>query len=302
MKAHIPLSGATLALFFALGAFAQAGKPTLQLVETFDLAPTILGFSPEGISRNGLIAGSAEQQNFRQVGFLLDPKGRELPLIFPTNSTATYANGVNSSGTVCGTYIDGAGAHHGWFYSDGVYTGFDVPGSGLTEINGINDAGDFCGTYYLEDFAGPFLDMGGTVIPIDLGDETSNGQATGISSNGLVTGIYRDVTGENPRAFIREADGTLITDIQVPVQQVSNLSSTGINKLGYVVGSYSTANQGSTGFVFRAPATFIFYNYPGAIGTYLLGINDRNQVVGYYDAIESDGMLHEHGVILQLQN
>jgi|SRR5215471_1641768 len=69
-------------------------------------------------------------------------------------ASQTAVNGINASGDIVGSYVDGARHQHGFVRTNGRYTSLDVPGAfgdvaGTlpTVANGINPAGDIVGTY-----------------------------------------------------------------------------------------------------------------------------------------------------------
>jgi probable HAF family extracellular repeat protein/YD repeat-containing protein len=61
---------------------------------------------------------------------------------------------LNDRGQVVGSYLDAAGAPHGFLLEDGVYTEIETPGFPRAQLLGINDSGRIVGGY---------VDDGGTV-------------------------------------------------------------------------------------------------------------------------------------------
>jgi hypothetical protein len=282
----------------SLGAFAQEAAPTIQLLEIFDLGGQTFGPHSAGVSRQGHVVGWYQDvaDNFREKGFVRSKNGRATSLVFPGEDTRTFAEGINASTTICGFYVDSAGATHGWFLADGTYSSFDVSGALSTSILGINDAGDFVGSYDSPSTSAvPFIDLGGTVTPIDLGFETTSASATAISSNGIVTGIYRVLGDPLTHGFIRAADGTLTTGIEEPEAESPGTYCWGINSRGWIVGNYWTEFDGRA-FLFKPPNHFITYTIQNAESTYFTGINDSGHIAGYY--VDNDGQAH--GLILRV--
>ncbi|MEO6872020.1 MAG: hypothetical protein ABI233_07350, partial [Chthoniobacterales bacterium] len=80
----------------------------------------------------------------------------------------TVAFGINNSGTVCGYYF-GVDNYHGFFFSSGTYTTYDVPGKSSADLTGINDADDFVG-YYFDPLVvlQSFISVDGAVSSIDI--------------------------------------------------------------------------------------------------------------------------------------
>ncbi len=64
----------------------------------------------------------------------------------PPGSLATTVGGVNNSGVIVGTYLDGSNKTHGFLFSNGVFSNIDFPGASATEVNGINDQGQIVGS------------------------------------------------------------------------------------------------------------------------------------------------------------
>jgi len=64
-------------------------------------------------------------------------------------ATETYAESINTSGQVTGSYSDSSLRRHGFVYSNGTFTTLDVPGATGTEAVSINDSGQVTG-YYLD--------------------------------------------------------------------------------------------------------------------------------------------------------
>jgi probable HAF family extracellular repeat protein len=65
--------------------------------------------------------------------------------IDPAGSVATNVDGINNSGEVVGTYLDGNNKTHGFLFNAGAYVIVDAPGADVTVINGVNDQGQIVG-------------------------------------------------------------------------------------------------------------------------------------------------------------
>jgi hypothetical protein len=288
---------AVLMVLPSLAAFAQKPRPTIQLLETFDLPLDVP--STQGINQRGDIVGYGYKDIDRSSvhrGFVRFRNGATTIFNFPGFST--YASEINTSGTVCGYYSEPRGILHGWFFTGGVYSTFDIPGATSTSIFGLNDAGDFVGNYTLADSQyNPFLDSGGTVIPIDVGFATDFTTASAVSSDGTVVGYYQTTPSSLVAGFIRATDGTITSGIQDPDAVVYGTYCYGINFRGWVVGTYTTSFfVGNSAFLFKAPNQFINYSIPAASITVFSGINDQGRICGFY--INGDGSIH--GIILQV--
>jgi uncharacterized membrane protein len=99
-----------------------------------------------GINDNGDVTG------FYTVGktttaFQLEHTGRFIRLSFG-QGTNTQALGINNADQVVGSYVDAAGAMHGFLFSHGQLTRVDDPnGAGGTVVNGLNNKGQLVGFY-----------------------------------------------------------------------------------------------------------------------------------------------------------
>ena len=101
-----------------------------------------------GINNKGQIAGTFAD-NTGEYGFL-DTNGI-VTTLHPPGAELANASGINDSGQVVGHAAFGVNDNHGFIYSDGVFTRFDVPGAGPlgTFPEGINNKGQIVG-YFLD--------------------------------------------------------------------------------------------------------------------------------------------------------
>lgn len=76
-------------------------------------------------------------------GFQLS--GGAYTTIDPPGSISTNVGGINNSGEIVGSYLDGNNQTHGFLFNAGAYTIVDFPGGSLTVINGVNDQGQIVG-------------------------------------------------------------------------------------------------------------------------------------------------------------
>jgi uncharacterized membrane protein len=76
-------------------------------------------------------------------GFQLS--GGAYSTIDPPGSISTNVGGINNSGEVVGSYLDGNNRTHGFLLNAGAFTIVDFPGTSITEINGVNDQGQIVG-------------------------------------------------------------------------------------------------------------------------------------------------------------
>jgi hypothetical protein len=103
-----------------------------------------------GINNLGNVTGFMTSKNGPVIGYLLD-RGRLFRFSFP-GATATTPFGINDNDEIAGSYLDKAGASHGFTLIDptgaATFASIDDPkGVGTTVVNGINDKAHLVGFY-----------------------------------------------------------------------------------------------------------------------------------------------------------
>ena len=136
----------------------------------------------------------------------------------------TTANGINDSGQIVGIYTDSSSTAHGFLYSNGTYTTFNVPGATNTQAFGINNRGQIVGQY--GDRGHAFLMRDGIYITIDIPGALAS-DATGINDDGQIVGYYVDAS-DNLHSF-------LATPVAAPIPEPSTLALLGLGSLGFLV-------------------------------------------------------------------
>jgi len=68
------------------------------------------------------------------------------PFDYPS-ATTTQPFGLNADGAVVGSFVDSAGATHGFLLREGHFTSIDYPGAVYTSALGINSQGDIVGCH-----------------------------------------------------------------------------------------------------------------------------------------------------------
>ena len=99
------------------------------------------------INDSGYVSGDAQESN-SDAGQVFVGSGDNFIYVTPPGSQSTTGGYVNDSNDVAGEYVDAAGAQHGFVYSAGQYTTFDMPVSatGIT-VTGFNNKGRVVGSY-----------------------------------------------------------------------------------------------------------------------------------------------------------
>jgi hypothetical protein len=101
----------------------------------------------QSMNDSGVVAGDAlEGESDASQVFV--GSGSNFMYLTPPGSQSTKGGYVNDSNNVAGTYTDAAGAVHGFVYSAGQYTTFDMPeaATGIT-VTGFNNEGRAVGSY-----------------------------------------------------------------------------------------------------------------------------------------------------------
>jgi hypothetical protein len=102
-----------------------------------------------------------------------------------------------------------------------------------------------------------------------------------INERGDVVGIFIDSNGVT-RAFVRFSDGTFSDPIVDPNDTVGFTEGRGINNSRTVDGDYIGSDNELHSF-FLSNGTFTQYDFPGALETNLLSINDVDDFTGGFD-------------------
>jgi hypothetical protein len=161
------------------------------------------------------------------------------------------------------------------------YQTIRYPGSAQTQLYGISNSGLIIGTY--TDAAGVtygFTYQGGTYTPLNF-PGASDSYALGINEFGHIVGSH-SFTGPNGpwHSFIYK-DGTF-TEFDFPGWESD---SRAINSAGDIVGVYNESGLLPThGFTRTGEDTYATLDYPGALYTFLWGINNSGLITGSYIA------------------
>ncbi len=181
------------------------------------------------------------------------------------------------------------------------YSCFDVEGASHTELRGINNYGQIVG-YYIDKKTGEqhgFLLANGAFTQIDSPVGINTG-ALGINDYGQIVGGSITIIDGKPEqhGFLRDNDGTF-TPIDLPG---GNTSPIDINDFGQIVGHVGLLpNDTLRGFLY-AHGAFTPIDYPNALDTDAIGINNRGQVTGYFIEADEAGNRRIHGFLLNRIN
>src|SRR5207237_914343 len=140
------------------------------------------------------------------------------PIVPPFNvGDFTGADGINDARTVCGFFLEPDDTtSHGYFFSQGAFTQFDIEGAVYTNVASLNDAGDFTGTFEtdLESSQG-YVDIGGNITFFSV-PGASFTFATSINGLNEIGGGYRIGTETNFHGYLRDESGNLDYPIDFP--------------------------------------------------------------------------------------
>ena len=234
-------------------------------------------------------------------GYLLD-NGTFTDITVP-GASFTRAIGINRGGDIVGSYYtpsDKRQREHGFLLHGGVFTSLDVPGAIATMAIGINRSGDIAG-HYLDattDVRHGFVLHAGSFVTIDY-PGASYTEAWRINDSGQVAGRYAGADGNFHLYLLSHGSFTAFDypgALQTAPAGYSHVG--GLNNFGDLASDYASSAPfeqlsklaGNVhGFVL-SNGGFTSFNFPGANGTIVFGINDNGQVVGVYEG--ADGSFH----------
>jgi uncharacterized membrane protein len=269
-----------------------------------------------GINRRRQIVGGYVDAEGTVRSFLLDD-GVFTPIDHPDadGGPGTFAFGLNDRGQIVGFYIDADGRGHGFLRDkgrgardEGVFTTIDHPDAGAepatgTAAFGINNRGRIVGAY---------IDSGGTSHGFvrDKGrgarrDESvfttidfpgaPDTLALAINNRDQIVGA--SINSENTkRGFLLEEGEFTAIDHPDATSEVRGGGTilNGLNDHGQIVGQYSDSS--CHGFLLDGD-TFTTIDDPDALfATGAADINERGQIVGFYDGMTGIGQCASQGV------
>jgi hypothetical protein len=260
-----------------------------------------------------LLALTARAQNFTFSTF--DVPGAD----------STDLNGINrhmigpirSQSTIVGSYRDIGGTHAFSLGPGGLTTLPEPPNSAAagqcaycrdTEARGISNAGVIVGTYATDvpDTTLPFRFFSG--ILTDPGSECGyNTEALGVNDQGAIVGacqtaeIWNGVQGTGlglyTSASLRLAIGPGFIDPRARYTVISSVNDSGLT-VGWFTENLPPWQDLGHGFYMSVGSGFphTVVDVPNASGTWLTGVNNRNQIVGYYyEGRRYHGFFWPHG-------
>ena len=203
--------------------------------------------------------------------------------------------GINNHGLIAGYFGSGAAGHpnQGYTlsfpYGQGDYRSENFPRSTQTQVTGLNDDGVSVGFWsdtnnvnqMNANFA--FYAIHGhhfhlVDFPRHSRSRPPIDQLLGVNDHARAVGFYDDAAG-NSHGYVYniEKDGFRL----VSIPGATSVTAAAINNLNDIAG-FETDRGRVEGFVLRADGKLTRLVFPNAAVTNALGVNDRDEVVGFY--------------------
>lgn len=201
---------------------------------------------------------------------------------FP-GSVDSELTSLDNDGAVAGWYEAARGRIYGMTEWQGIWTKYSDPRAGgrAMRILGINDSNDVVG--YYENRQGvdqAFFFLAGSKFRTIFRFSTSS-VASAVNDRGQIVGWETVASGATEGWLL---EGKRFANLVYPGAVLTQPS--GINKSDEIVGSFEDASGNTHGFILTQPLTaphWQQFDEPHASGeTVLAGINDRDDLVGYY--------------------
>ena len=223
----------------------------------------------------------------------------------------TYADFVNASGGMVGSYVDAEGRYHPYIRTpNGKFVSLDFPVTGDGEyffIHGINDEGVIVARFKRigqipRTLSGTFREG---LVEFKVPGSVST-QGWNINQDGSIVGYY-DSTDERRHGFI--ARPAVPVDDQ-PVVTTSDFNYTfetiGVPGVEFLALTASSDFEDYAGYTLDADGekevaftlidgVFTTYDFPGSQRTHFYALGNNGQAAGHYE--DSDGLYH--GVVLE---
>lgn len=164
------------------------------------------------------------------------------------------------------------------------FSQFQAPGL----VNGINDFRTTVGQSSSNPARG-FIRYSGGVVSYFTAPNAASTNFTGRNDGGLSVGFYTPQGTSVSKGFILQ--GSTFTSFTHP-KAVLGTTLSGINKYNSSVGFYFDSAQHAHGFKRYSNGGLASLNYPGALDTTPLAINDSGTVVGSFIGSGSNGSSH----------
>jgi uncharacterized membrane protein len=191
-----------------------------------------------GINAKGDIVGYYPAKTALGAKPFLYSNGIFTTLKPPGATGGAIAYGINDAGTIIGTYVDAAGAQHGFLLTGKTYTSFDAPGEVITLGVSINNSGQF--TVQSADSNGKehsFINSGGTYTELVFPNAAGPTRVHQINDKGIAALGWTDSLGNDDGGLYESASATYVT-VNVPNAALTGIE--GINDSDTLVGIFAT--------------------------------------------------------------
>ncbi len=233
----------------------------------------------------------------------------DLSLEFP-GAVETYADFVNASGVIVGSYIDSAGIYHAYgLLPNGRFVAADILTTSDLEflfVHGLNDINVIVArSKVVDDVPRTYVGIFGGIEELRFPGSVST-EGWNINQDSSVVGNY--VTADGHRhGFIAKPVMEITQDTVAPpidldytfervdVPGVDFLELTANNDFGDYAGSTRSADgEKMVGFTL-IDGVFNTYDFPGSNNTYFYALGNDGRAAGHYE--DTNGL--HHGVILE---
>ena len=233
---------------------------------------------------------------------------------FP-GATETFADFVNSSGGMVGSYVDADGLYHPYIRTpDGRFVPLNLPQASDLEyffVHGINDARVMVArTKRIDDLPGTLVGtfqegLQGFKVPDSVSTEGYN-----INQDGSIVGHYQSTDGRTYGFIARPIMDTEAPAEDQPVATPTTFNYTfesidvpGVEFLALTASSdfedyagYTKSTDGEKEIAFTLiDGVFTTYDFPGSQNTYFYALGNDGRAAGHYQ--DSNGLYH--GVVLE---
>jgi hypothetical protein len=211
------------------------------------------------------------------------------------DSTFNQELGINNSGLIAGYFGSGAAGHpnQGYTvaapYSSASFTPENFPGSVQTQVTGLNNIGTTVGFWSNSnigvgsDSNFAFVDISGTFTSVNNpGTATTPpvfNQLLGVNDHNIAVGFYTDASGATHGYSYNIAATTFSANIDDPSANGSTTAAA-INNAGVIAGFYTDGSGNTDGFIDKG-GTFTTLDVAGATSTFLTGLNNSGEAVGF---------------------
>ena len=233
---------------------------------------------------------------------------------FP-GATATYADFVNSSGGMVGSYVDADGLYHPYVRTpNGRFIPLNLQQAQNLEyffVHGINDVGTVVArTKRIDSPPGTLVGTFREGLNIFSVPGSVSTEGYNINQDGSIVGYYQSADGKTHGFIARPITDTEVPVEEVPVATPTDLNYTyesidvpGVDFLALAASSdfedYAGYTKSADGEKFVAftliDGVFMTYDFPGAQNTYFFALGNNGNAAGHYE--DSEGLYH--GVVLE---